>query len=102
MRHNATFHQGLHCYGKKDNLTKNTLRKKYNPTPKNFVSNQKEESVCIQFGLNRDLCMCLYKTHRQMTFHLLTDLLDGQLYSFEGSEVAILKLKIEDWFLLDK
>ena len=46
--------------------------------------------------------MCLYETHRQMTFHLLIDLLDGQLYSFEGSEVAILKLKIDDWFLLDK
>ena len=46
--------------------------------------------------------MCLYETHRQTTFHLLTDLLDGQLYSFEGSEVAILKLKIEDWFSLDK
>ena len=46
--------------------------------------------------------MCLYETHRQMTFHLLTDLLDGQLFSFGGSEVAILKLKIEDWFLLDK
>ena len=29
-----------------------------------------------------------------MTFHLLTGVLDGPLYTFEESEVAILKLKI--------
>ena len=46
--------------------------------------------------------MNLYETRRQMTFHLSTGVLDGPLYTFEESEVAILKLKIEDWFLLDK
>ena len=46
--------------------------------------------------------MFLYETHRQMTLHLLTDVLDGPLFSFEGSEVEILKLHTEDCFLLGK
>ena len=79
---------------KKTYLTKK--KKKKDLTPKNIVSNQKEESISLQ------RVMYLYETRRQMTFHLLTGVLDGPLYTFEGSEVAILKLKSEDWFLLDK
>ena len=55
MQHDAAFHQGLHCKGKKIFRQNNTIFFLiYNLTlldmyyPKFIVSNQKEESISIQ------------------------------------------------------